>query len=429
MRRHHLAAFSSSRLESCSPPSLVAGPGLGSVRAVRPGRRLRPGPRIRRSADRPDDRGRPGHRPHRRRRRSFGRCLADAGDGRLHPARSVRRPARLRAHDGLGGLRPRQSLRRRAPRRFRAGPDRRPARPPRRRSGVGLVRSRHRSLSRPPERLFLRRQSVRLHPGRDDLQRRGDRRDLGRRLAERRADRRRRLDGRDPHPLRPDPVQAAGRLRLGHQLPEGRQAQERGEPLRLGAQGGERPGLALRRAHRARRHRRRPPPRGLALRPGPGRVPARRAGQSLPDRERLRRERRLRSHGRPEQQPDPQSLGQSRFRPGRGRSGRHQRHRPGDLLRGEAALLHRGLEHLRFRPGRAERHPLDRLGESRFLLQPAHRPGAPGIPRRLDVRRRPRLDHHPFGGQGDGQDRPRFQPRRHQRPDRAGSTRPSISTA
>ncbi len=156
--------------------------------------------------------------------------------------------------------------------------DHRPPRPPRRVRRIRLVRRRLRSLSRPPQRILLRGQSLRLDRGRDPVQRRGDRRDLGRDLGERRPDRRAGLDRRDPHPLRPAPLQAPGRPGLGRQLPAGDQAQERGGPFRLGAEGAKRARLALRRPDRAHGHRRGPAPRDLAVRPVAGELPSEEPG-------------------------------------------------------------------------------------------------------------------------------------------------------
>ncbi len=91
-------------------------------------------------------------------------------------------------------------------------------------------------------------------------------------------------------------------------------------------------------------------------------------GDPVPHRTRGRGERRLRPQGRPQQQPDPRSLGQPGFRAGRGRPGHHQHQRRGDVLSGEAPLLHRRIEHLQFRPGRAERLSHVRLGGPGPLL-------------------------------------------------------------
>ena len=69
-------------------------------------------------------------------------------------------------------------------------------------------------------------------------------------------------------------------------------------------------------------------------------------------------QRRLRSQGRAQEQPDPRRHGQSRFRPGRGGPGRPQPLGLRDVLPGETALLHRGrvaLQRLRPRRGLSQR--------------------------------------------------------------------------
>ncbi len=144
------------------------------------------------------------------------------------------------------------------------------------------------------------------------------------------------------HPVQPDPLPEEGRIRLGRQLHADDQAQEREVGLRLGPE--ERNGLrlALRPPRGPARHQPGRPGRVHALRRGPDPVPPGRGRQPLRDRPSGPRQRRLRPQGRPQEQPDARRHGQPGLRPGRGRPRRPQPLGLRDLLRGEAAVLHRG---------------------------------------------------------------------------------------
>ena len=158
--------------------------------------------------------------------------------------------------------------------------------------------------------------------------------------------------------------------------------------------------LAVRPARGPARHQPGRPRRVHALRRQPGPVPPGRGGQSLRDRASRPGQRRLRPQGRPEEQPDPRRDGQSRLRPGRGRPGRPQPLGLRDLLRGEAALLHRGRVALQqFRPRRRLPQRQHQLAAADLLLQPAHRPGAAGLRHRGRVRADARPDDDPGRGQ------------------------------
>ncbi|MCK7462010.1 MAG: hypothetical protein MZU84_08115 [Sphingobacterium sp.] len=88
------------------------------------------------------------------------------------------------------------------------------------------------------------RQPGRLHHRHGALERHRRGRLLGRRLGDQGRRQRRGLDGRDAHPLQPDPLPEEGRVRLGRQLQAHGPAQERAVELQLGAE--ERVGRACR---------------------------------------------------------------------------------------------------------------------------------------------------------------------------------------
>ena len=124
-------------------------------------------------------------------------------------------------------------------------------------------------------------------------------------------------------------------------------------------------------------------------------------GNPVRDRAHHAGQRRLRPQGRPQEQPDARRDGQSGLRAGRGRPGGPQPLGLRDLLRGEAAVLHRGrvaLQQLRARRRLHERQ--HQLAAAAVLLQPAHRARAAGVRDRAGVRERARPDDDPGRGQG-----------------------------
>ena len=123
------------------------------------------------------------------------------------------------------------------------------------------------------------------------------------------------------------------------------------------------------------------------------------------------------------QQHDAGRDGEPGLRPGRSGPGRRQPDGLRDVLRGEAAVLHRGLPGLRpLRPQRRERvHGVQPHQPVAVLLAP-HRPDAAGR-RRRRVRRPADVDDDHRRGEGDGQDEPRVDRELHRRRHRAGVRR------
>ena len=105
-----------------------------------------------------------------------------------------------------------------------------------------------------------------------------------------------------------------------------------------------------------------------------------------------------------EQQPVARRDHQSRLRPGRSRSGGREPHGVRDLLRGEAAVLHRGREHLQqLRRGGANNFWGFNRAEPQHLLLAPHRPRAAGQ-RERRLRRAADGDDDPRRGEADRQD-------------------------
>ena len=134
-------------------------------------------------------------------------------------------------------------------------------------------------------------------------------------------------------------------------------------------------------------------------------------GRSLQRRLARVRRRRPRPEVRPEQQHHAQRHHQSGFRTGRGRPCRREPHRVRDVLRGEASLLHRGVQHLQqFRAGRVEQLlGLQPVGAHHLLLAP-HRAIAAGRDGGR-LRRQPLGDDDSRRGEAHGQDAEQLEPR------------------
>ena len=115
---------------------------------------------------------------------------------------------------------------------------------------------------------------------------------------------------------------------------------------------------------------------------------------------------------------------ESRLRPGRGRSRGGESLGRRVVLQREAAVLHRGLRHLRVRVGRGvEQHELQLL-ESQHLLLTSHRPCATGVARVRRLLAGPRWSADQRGGEAHRPGRRRLEHGDPARDDRAGGGRP-----
>ena len=276
------------------------------------------------------------------------RGLAPGARGHdVHAARPRRRQAGHRTDRAAPGVRRRGVVCRRAAARPRACADCAAARPPRpeRRSRRLLAVSR--SPPRPSDGRRLQRERRGRSGRRRRLQRLVGGQLVGRRVGVRREDGRRRVDGGDADPVLAASLHQCRAPHVRHQRAALHPAQERARLAGPRAQDRERAGLADGPSRGTDR-------RVAASHAGAAAVslePCRVRGPVLGRRPLQRRhaplrQRRTRSEVPADQQPHARRHDQPRLRSGRGRSGRRQPDGLRDVLRGEAAVLHRRGEHL-----------------------------------------------------------------------------------